>query len=208
MDYYQGYEDAMGQARASRTSGLVGLVVRMSLSLFYGAFIYVPLLIIAYLLADKLSTYYSSDVYIKIAFTLTLGYFLFATVYFHKGLLIGFKCIGNYLWIPVWAFCVVITCGYQFFLTQELLEDFLEGRLIANYQFWSWLGAGAATLLIYSHYQFLTNVAPRSVFWSYHLGFQISTVIGKKKNGKRNTEQAVMSHKYFENAPMKVSYKR
>jgi hypothetical protein len=204
MDYYQGYEDAMRQSRLSRTSGLAAMVLRLILSLSYGAFIYVPLLIVGYLIATKLSAFYSNDGFVKVGLTLAIAYLLFSFVYFLKGFLIGLKSARQYAWIILWIVCVVATCGAQSLLVQGQLETFFETRRIGNNVVWSWVGAAAVALLIYSHYQFLTNVAPRSVFWSYQIGFWI-VQRAKKSEG---TAKPVISPRYFENAPMKVSFRK
>lgn len=204
MDYYQGYEDAMRQARASRTTGLAGIVFRLILSLIYGAFSYVPLLIAAYLIANKMSDLYSNDVFIKISLTVTIAYILFSFVYFLKGLLIGLRSASRHVWVVIWIVCVLATCGVQFFLVQSQLEILFEARRVANNVVWSWVGAGAVAVLIYSHYQFLTNVAPRSVFWSYQIGF---SVVQRAKKSE-STAKPLRSLRYFENAPMKVSFRK
>jgi len=204
MDYYQGYEDAMRQASASRTTGLAGIVFRLILSLIYGAFIYVPLLIAAYLIANKMSDLYSDDVFIKISLTVTIAYILFSFVYFLKGLLIGLRSASRYAWMVIWIVCVLATCGVQFFLVQSQLEILFEARRVANNVAWSWVGAGAVALLIYSHYQFLTNVAPRSVFWAYRLGF-LAVRTSKPMINSTKPESSVS---YFQNAPMKVSFRK
>ena len=67
MDYYQGYEDAMRQARISRTNGLIGFVLRLMFSLAYSTFIYVPLLILSFYLAQAFFSFYSNDIYSKVS---------------------------------------------------------------------------------------------------------------------------------------------
>jgi hypothetical protein len=204
MDYYQGYEDAMRQARACRTTGLIGFIVRIILSLIYCAFIYVPLIMLAYWAANKMSALYSNDVLIKFGLSLGLAYLLFAFIYLVKGLLIGLRTSGRFTWGLLWVMCVAITAGGQSLVAQNLLETFFESRNVANSQIWSWLGACLVALLIYSHYQLLTNVAPRVVFWSYQFGFLLSR--SNEKRSKNTTPQRSAS--YFENGSMKVSYKK
>jgi hypothetical protein len=204
MDYYQGYEDAMRQGRATRIRGWMGLVVRIIILLLYSAFIYLPLLILSYFLASAMSDLYSNDIFIKSGLTFTIGYFLFALIYFLKGILIRLRNDGRYSWFILWAICIAVTCGVQAVFSQIVLQDFFDDRSITNYQLWSWLSALIIGLLIYSHYQFLTNIAPRSVFWSYQLGFL--TIRPLKKPESNPSPQK--SSAYFDNAPMKVSYKK
>jgi hypothetical protein len=204
MDYYQGYEDATRQSRVRRGIGLTGFVTRMIFSLLYSAFIYIPLLVLSYWLATTISDSYSNDLFIKSGLTILICYLLFALIYFLKGLLIGLRNSGRNSWFVLWMLCVVLTCGAQAVLAQAQLENIFSSRSIANYELWSWLGAALVGLIIYSHYQFLTNVAPRSVFWSYQFGFrafQSLSNIAQKDEPRKST-------RYFENAPMNVSYRK
>lgn len=206
MDYYQGYEDAMRQARVTRSAGLLGFVIRMIISVLYSAFIYVPLIVLSYFLVSKISALYSNDVYIKVGLTAIVAYLLFSLVYFLKGILIGLRTKGQSAWILVWAICVIATCGIQAIIGQNLLESFFRDRQVANYELWSWIGSSAIVILIYSHYQFLSNVAPRSVFWSYKIGFAMM-----QTRFPADSNVTVLPNKsinYFDNASMKVSYKK
>jgi hypothetical protein len=206
MDYHQGYEDAMRQARVSRGAGLLGFFIRTIISTLYSAFVYVPLIAFSYFLVSKISALYSNDIYIKVGLTAIVAYLLFSFVYFLKGVLIGLRTNRQIIWIAVWLICVIATCGLQAILGQNLLESFFRVRQIANYEVWSWIGASAILILIYSHYQFLSNVAPRSVFWSYKIGF---VMIQPRCPGKSNINRLPKkSTSYFDNAPMKVSYKK
>jgi hypothetical protein len=121
-----------------------------------------------------------------------------------KGALICLKTSSRYAWMLVWVVCILATSGIQSLLVQSQLETFFEARRVANSLVWSWLGAALVALLIYSHYQFLTNMAPRSVFWSYKFGF-FTVKYGQRYEG---TPKPLISPKYFENGPMKVSFKR
>lgn len=206
MDYYQGYEDAMRQARVTRSAGLLGFVIRTILSILYSVFVYAPLLVLSYFLVNEISALYSNDVYIKIGLTAIVAYLLFSFVYWLKGILIGLRTNGQSLWIVVWAICVMATCGIQAIIGQNLLETFFRERQIANYDVWSWIGASAILILIYSHYQFVSNVAPRSVFWSYKAGFAM--IQPRFPRGSTINSVPKKSTSYFDNAPMKVSYKK
>jgi hypothetical protein len=204
MDYYQGYEDAMRQTRVTRSTGLIGFFIRTIVSILYSAFIYVPLLILGYFLASRMASLYSGDIYVKVGLTLILCYGLFSFIYFLKGVLIGLRNIDNKWWVVLWIVCVLATCGIQAFFAQGLIEDFLASRQVVNYQIWSWMGSSAIGILIYSHYQFLTNIAPSSVFWIYRIGF---LRVGGIAKGVRSMEPK-KSVTYFDNAPMKVSFKK
>lgn len=91
MDYYQGYEDAMRQSRVTRNTGLISFLFRIIFSLLYNAFIYVPLLVLSYLLANRNSALYNNDIFIKSSLTVIICYLLFAFIYFLKGILIGYE---------------------------------------------------------------------------------------------------------------------
>lgn len=204
MDYYQGYEDAMRQVRVRRGTGVAGLVARLIFSVLYSAFVYAPLLILGYFVATRISHLYSSDLFIKCGLTITISYLLFALIYFLKGVLIGLRNSGRHSWFLLWILCVAVACGTQAVLVQTWLENVFSSRSIANYELWSWIAGGLVAFIIYSHYRFLTNVAPRSVFWSYQFGFR---VLQSMANTTQKGEPR-KSTRYFENAPMKVSYKK
>jgi hypothetical protein len=203
MDYYQGYEDAIRQTKVTRSTGLIGFFIRTIISVLYSAFVYVPLIMLSYFVANKLSGLYSNDIYIKIGLTVITGYLLFSFIYFLKGILIGMRNAGHKMWVVVWLFCVIVTCGIQAVVGQSLLEEFFASRQIANYQLWSWVGGGAIVVLIYTHYQFLTNIAPSVVFWIYRLGFRTMPQLNFK-----SISVPKKSATYFDNAPMRVSFKK
>jgi hypothetical protein len=203
MDYYQGYEDAMRQTRVTRGTGLIWFLVRIIISLLYSGFVYVPLLMMSYFVASKLSGLYSNDIYIKIGLTVIVGYALFSIIYFLKGILIGMRNAGRNMWVVVWLFCVIITCGIQAVVGQTFLEQFFASRQVANSQLWSWIGSGAIVVLIYTHFKLLTNISPSVVFWIYRLGFR--TVPQAKLESNSSPQKSAT---YFDNAPMKVSFKK
>jgi hypothetical protein len=204
MDYYQGYDDAMRQARVTRSAGLLGFVVRTIVSILYSAFVYVPLLILSYVLAESMSDFYSNDVYIKIGLAIVICYLIFSAIYFLKGILIGLRQNRRASWFVLFALCLILTSGVQAVGAHAILINFFSGRNVANYEVWSWLGAVIVALLIYSHYQFLTNVAPRVVFWSYQLGY----VTSNSKGTKSENVKPKKSPRYFDNSPMKVSFRK
>ena len=172
MDYYQGYDDGMYQARSSRGTGLVGFLFRLVLSLVWGAFVYVPLLLLGYWIASRMSSLYSDEILIKISLTLVFAY-------------LGF--------------------GFQFFFVQYNLEEFLGNRNVVNFTMWSWLGAVLVSILIYGHYKFMTNIAPASVFPFFNAGFKL---MRNPSTGTQVSGVPAKSAAYFENAGMKVSYRR
>lgn len=205
MDYYQGYDDGMYQARATRSTGLLGFLFRIFLSLVWGAFVCVPLLILGYWIATSMSSLYNGEMIIKIALTLFFAYLGFGLVYFLKGMLISLRASKNKLWILIWLVCVSTTCGFQFCFVQYNLEEFLGNRNVAHFTLWSWLGAVLVSILIYGHYKFLTNIAPGSVFPFFNAGFKLVKECSKVAEQK---EIPARSTAYFENAGMAVSYKR
>lgn len=205
MDYYQGYDDGIYQARASRSTGLVGFLFRLFLSLLWGAFVYIPLLMMGYWIASKMSHLYSDEMFIKIPLTLLLAYLGFGLIYLLKGILISLRGSRKSWWILIWVLCVVVTCGFQFFLVQYNLAEFLGTRNVSHYTTLSWLGATLVAILIYSHYKFLTNIAPASVFPFFNAGFKIAA---KRSSGAQPKDLPAKSVSYFENAGMTVSYRK
>src|SRR5688572_1206287 len=136
MDYYQGYDDGIYQARVSRSTGLVGFLFRLFLSLVWGAFVYVPLLMLGYRIASEMSHLYSNEMFIKIPLTLLFAYLGFGLIYFLKGVLISLRASKKSWWILIWLLCVAATCGFQFFFVQYNLEEFLGNRNVAHFTAW------------------------------------------------------------------------
>lgn len=204
MNYYQGYDDGMYQARATRCTGLVGFLFRIFLSLVWGAFVYIPLLILGYWIASSMSSLYSGEMIIKISLTLLFAYLGFGLIYFLKGILLSLRASKNRLWILIWLVCVATTCGFQFFFVQYNLEEFLGNRHVAHFTMWSWLGAMLVSILIYGHYKFLTNIAPGSVFPFFNAGFR--TMV--KSSSGAVSHSPAKSTAYLENAAMSISYRK
>ena len=69
------------------------------------------------------------------------------------------------IWVLIWIICLLFTCGLQVFIGQWQLEEYFNSKAIANTTFWSWAGSIVLSYYIYSHYSFLINIAPGSVFW-------------------------------------------
>jgi hypothetical protein len=134
MDYHQGYEDAMRQARVSRGAGLLGFLIRTIISILYSAFVYVPVVAFSYFLVTKISALYSNDIYIKVGLTAIVAYLLFSFIYFLKGVLIGLRTNRQIVWIAAWLICVIATCGIQAIIGQKFLESFFRERHIAYYE--------------------------------------------------------------------------
>jgi hypothetical protein len=205
MDYYQGYDDGIYQARASRSTGLVGFLFRLFLSIVWGAFVYVPLLMLGYWIASNMSSLYSDEMLIKIPLTLLFAYMGFGLIYFLKGMLISLKASRRTWWILIWLLCVVATCGFQFFFVQYNLEEFLGNRNVAHFTAWSWVGASVVAILIYGHYKFITNIAPVSVFPFFNAGFKVMAIPSTPTERKN---LPLKSAAYFENAGMTISYRK
>lgn len=205
MDYYQGYDDGMYHARATRSPGLVSFMFRLFLSLVWGAFVYIPLLMLGYWAANKMSSLYSDEMLIKVSLTFVFAYLGFGMIYFLKGILISLRAAKRKWWMFIWTLCVFTTCGFQFFFVQYNVQEFLGNRNVAHFTMWSWLGAILVSLLIYGHYKFLTNIAPGSVFPFFNAGFRL---MAKRSRGAEVSDSPAKSAAFFENAGMKVSYRR
>jgi hypothetical protein len=205
MDYYQGYQEGYLQARSNaRYYSIGGWLVQTVLSLIYLAVVLLPLLMIAYTIAETISITYSNNPIIKIGLTLGFTYLLYSILYVLKGVMIGLRDIKHKMWIPIWIVCIIFTCGLQILISQYQLQDYFNSKNVANSPVWSWLGSMSLGILIYSHYSFLTNIAPRSVFWAYKTGFYLGSVFGAKPT--QNVPEK--SRTLFGNAQMKVSFRK
>jgi hypothetical protein len=205
MDYYQGYQEGYLQARSNaRYYSIGGWLVQTVLSLIYLAVVLLPLLMIAYKIAETIKITYSNNSIIKIGLTLGVTYFLYSIVYVLKGIMIGLRDMKYKLWILIWIACIIFTCGLQILISQYQLQDYFNSKNVANYTVWSWLGSILLGILVYSHYSFLTNIAPRSVFWAYKTGFDFARLFGAKS--MKNVPEK--SRTFFGNAQMKVSFRK
>jgi hypothetical protein len=205
MDYYQGYQEGYLQARSNaRYYSIGGWLVQTVLSLIYLTVVLLPLLMIAYRIAETIKITYSNNSIIQIGLTLGFTYFLYSIVYVLKGIMIGLRDMKYKMWIPIWIVCIIFTCGLQILISQYQLQDYFNSNNVANYTVWSWLGSILLGIFVYSHYSFLTNIAPRSVFWAYKKGFHFARLFGAK--AMKNVPKK--SKTFFGNAEMKVSFRK
>lgn len=205
MNYYQGYDDGYWEGRNSvGRNHFAGWLVSSIIGALFQLVIFSPLLMLGYWLADHLHSAYSNDWTIKVALVIFFSYILYAILYFLKGMIIRLRDLKRKWWVVVWFCCVALTCGLQILIVQYQLEGYFHARRIANYSLWSLAGSLAVGAFVYLHYSFLTNIAPRSVFWAYKTGAGLIGIIYRGQS----SPLALRSRTFFGNTRMKVSFRK
>ena len=206
MEYYQGYQDGYWQAKSNaRYHAVGGSLIQIIFTAMHFGVVLLPLLWIAFASAESVKHTYSNDTTIKIALIALFTYLMYSLLFLLKGIIIGLREFKKGIWVLLWMACLIFTCGLQIFICQYQLETYFNSKAIANATFWSWAGSIILGFLVYSHYSFLTNIAPRSVFWAYKFGFDIMKWI-YNNNGQNIFPKK--SGTLFGNSKMKVIYRK
>lgn len=167
----QGYDEGIQQARSSHSAGIpILLVLAMIL---WKAFVYAPLLLAGYWLANMMSAMYGDGWFIKSLLTLVFAVLAAGIIYFFKGMLISLRMLGNKLWLLLAAICIILACGIQCFTVFALLQNEMKVQHIPHYSVWSGMISLLVAVLICSYYRFFTNVAPSPLLWFYEGGINL-----------------------------------
>lgn len=206
MEYYQGYQDGYWQAKSNaRYHAVGGSLIHIIFTVIHLGVVLLPLLWIAFSTAEAIKHTYSNDTVIKIALIAFFTYLMYSMLFLLKGIIIGLREFKKGIWVLLWVVCLIFTCGLQIYICQYQLENYFSSQAIANATFWSWAASVILGFLVYSHYSFLTNIAPRSVFWPYKFGFDTIKSI-YSNNGQNIFPEK--SRTLFGNAKMKVTYRK
>jgi hypothetical protein len=174
-DFDRGYHDGYQQGKTDRaTDELIKTLFGFLFKCLYYAFIFLPLIICALWITNKLKTAYGGKTIIGVMIFLICLYGLLCLIYFLKGIAIALMVNSNKAWMVIWVICVFITCGLQVLFIKFQLEEWLKpfhGKPVPNDQWWSWLGGLLTGILVYNHYKFKTDIAPKTFFWAYRRGF-------------------------------------
>ena len=157
------YDD--GQILFNRILFAFTIVIKLALKII----VYSPLLFIGWLITKQMLDV-SRNAILSIALILLFATLIYFIIYFFKGVLIALKHNRNLFWIPVFIFCVVLTCVFPVWIVFEPLKNFIGRYAEANQQLITWIFAAAFGLYVYSRYHFLTNIAPNAAYPSYQMG--------------------------------------
>jgi magnesium-transporting ATPase (P-type) len=110
-----------------------------------------------------------------ILFTAGFSYLIYCLIFFLKGIMLALRSNGRPFWILLYVLCIGITCSLPFIFVYQLFSSFSEKNPQSEQELmiWGFAMGGVVSYLAYQKYKFLTDVAPKSVFWAYNAGFKI-----------------------------------
>jgi hypothetical protein len=137
------------------------------------AVVYSPLLFLGWIISKQILDT-NSDKILWIALIVLLAVILYFVVYFLKGVLIALKHNHNLFWIPLFVFCVVITCILPVYIVFDPIQNMVGSYTGTKQPLLTWIFATAFGLYVYSRYHFLTNIAPTAAYPYYQRGINIT----------------------------------
>ena len=140
---------------------------------FLKIIVYSPLLFIGWLITKQILDT-TTDKIFWLALILLFAVILYFIIYFLKGVLIALKYNRSWFWVPLFIFCVALTCIFPVWVVFEPLSNFIGRYAQSNQQVLTWIFALAFGLYVYSKYHFLTNIAPTSAYPYYQRGINIA----------------------------------
>lgn len=137
---------------------------------------YSPLIITGYTITscflDK-----KESAFAWIILVIVFSILVYLLIYFLKGLTIGFKLSGKWLWLPFFIVCVFYTSVIPVWICFETIQTLAAIISKTSGKILTPIVSACFGISCYSHYQLLTNSAPRFAFSIYKIGF--NTAIGK-----------------------------
>lgn len=169
------YEYVERKKSEEASTNLAVLVFKVMFKTIRAVFVYLPLLYIGYLITSKITLRKSIDDLQNIGLIILFSYFLFAIIYFLKGILIGLKQKRNLLWIALWLLCVAVACVIPALFMQTMVEGLIvpSKRMLTIYQILTWCAGLLFGIYVYTRYKFAIHCAPKIVYWSYSLGLKL-----------------------------------
>lgn len=146
----------------------IGELIVMLIKLFFYALVYSPIILLAVLLTEELTFLHNGSQKLKILSYILIGYLIYASIFFLKGILMAFKANGKVIWIPIFILCIALTCLLPCYFVYSMALEYLD-----NSVFWSALISALFAFFVYNKYDFTKDVSPKLTFWSYALGFRL-----------------------------------
>ncbi|HEX5152796.1 MAG TPA: hypothetical protein VFW07_15200 [Parafilimonas sp.] len=135
--------------------------------------VYSPLICLSWLFTNQLLSA-KTDIIIWLGLMAIFSVAFYFIIYFLKGVLIALKNNRNLFWIPLFIFCVIVTCILPVWIVFEPLKSFFNRYTETNQQLLTWICAFAFGFYVYGRYHFLTNIAPAKAFPYYQRGIIIT----------------------------------
>ncbi len=166
--------DNTGQEMFDRQLGYMSKAVRF----LFQAFLLSPILITGMFMAVVVLQYglgMKESPSLFLLFTAGFSYLIYCLVFFLKGLMLALKSNGRTFWVLLYVLCIGITCILPFFFVYQLFSSFSVKNPQSEQELmiWGLAVGGVVAYLAYQKYKFLTDIAPRSVFWAYNAGFKV-----------------------------------
>ena len=144
----------------------------IAFKLLFRAVIYSPLLITGYFIATKILSKEDSGL-IWLGLVLVFAFFIYLFLFFLKGMMIALKSRGNFLWLLLFALCVMYTCVAPVWISFDDIEKLMLHLSKEEAPTLTWLFSAAMAGYIYSRYQFLLNIAPAIAAVPYQAGLNL-----------------------------------
>jgi hypothetical protein len=145
------------------------IVIKVALKII----VYSPLLLAGWLVTKQMVNLNANAILFTVLILL-FAILLYFFIYFLKGVLIALKYNRNLFWLPLFIFCVALTCIFPVWVVFEPLTNIIGRYAQSNQQFLTWIFASTFGLYVYSEYYFLTNIAPTVAYPYYQRGINMA----------------------------------
>src|SRR3954465_15291340 len=105
MNFYERHSYSDGQIMFNRILFSFVITIKMILKLI----VYSPLIFLGYFITNEILNA-DTDKILWIALITVFAFLFYFITYFFKGVLIALKHNGNLFWIPLFIFCLIVTC--------------------------------------------------------------------------------------------------
>lgn len=99
---------------------------------------------------------------------------LYLLLYFLKGMLIGLKSYGNWLWVPIFITCTLFTSVLPVWIVFDDITATLAVFSKPADEKLALIASIAVGFCFYSRFHFLTNMAPQFAFPFFQMGIDLA----------------------------------
>jgi len=165
------YDDS-GQRMFDYQMSFLGKALRYLFSAFLLSPVLIAGLIIAYLTLAGVDM--QENMPLLTLLTVCFSYLVYSFIFFLKGLMLALKSNKSPYWMLLYLLCVVIATSLPLFFTYQLFSPLIKKNPGSEQEYiiWGIIMGGIVSYLAYRKYDFLTDVAPKWVFWAYNSGFK------------------------------------
>ena len=133
------------------------------LALFFRCLVFSPLVLTGYWITSRLLDQHTSGLWCILSIAVQ-SCLLYSFVYFLKGILVGLKKTGSWLWVFVWLPLVLYTCILPVWFVYHPIVQYVHDPELA------WFISILFGCYIYTRYRFHSNITPRVVYPMYQAG--------------------------------------